>query len=53
MKRSLSGKRFRTVFQNELDSISLADILDEYRQGASREQPIKIHCINHKGELTF
>lgn len=46
-------KTISNRIQNELDSISLADILDEYRQGASREQPIKIHCINHKGELTF
>ncbi len=46
-------KTISNRIQNELDSISLADILDEYRQGASRGQPIKIHCINHKGELTF
>ncbi|MBR7069517.1 MAG: Rrf2 family transcriptional regulator [Oxalobacter sp.] len=46
-------KTISNRIQNELDSISLADILDEYRQGASREQPIKIHCINHKGDLTF
>lgn len=46
-------KTISNRIQHELDSISLADILDEYRQGASREQPIKIHCINHKGDLTF
>lgn len=46
-------KTISNRIQHELNSISLADILDEFRQGVSREKPIKIHCINHKGELTF
>lgn len=39
--------------QHELDSVSLADILDEYRKDLSKEKTITIHCINHKGELKF
>ncbi len=39
--------------QHELDIVSLADILDEYRNGLSKEKPITIQCINHKGELKF
>ena len=46
-------KTISNRIQHELDGISLADILDEFRQESSREKPIKIHCINHKGELTF
>ncbi len=46
-------KTISNRIQHELDAISLADILDEYRQDASREKTITIHCINHKGELTF
>lgn len=39
--------------QHELDSVSLSDILDEYRKGLTKEKPITIHCISHKGELKF
>lgn len=39
--------------QHELNSVSLADILDEYRKDLSKEKTITIHCINHKSELKF
>ena len=34
----------------ELDTISLASILDQYRQNVGQEHPVVIRCINRKGE---